>query len=262
MARGFAVCDMSDGSTRVLQLTDTHQLNQPGSALLGIDTRQSLEAVLTRALSEETPDLLLLTGDVAQDPERDVYDRTIRLLESHYDGPWLWTPGNHDLADPMRQARSGAANLPADTASFSVGAWGVFLLDTHTDDQVEGHVSDAAYAALERYLSTSDAAHILVAGHHPMAPVGTPWLDQQRVKNAALVYDCCARSGRVRLYLCGHVHQEHDSVVNGLRLLAAPSTCYQFKPGSRDFALDDRPPGWRWLTLSADGTVATRVERL
>ena len=39
--------------------------------------------------------------------------------------------------------------------------------------------------------------------------------------------------------ISGHVHQESDAVISGIRMLTTPSTCVQFAPGSEDFALDD-----------------------
>jgi Icc protein len=44
--------------------------------------------------------------------------------------------------------------------------------------------------------------------------------------------------------------------------MSTPSTCIQFKPGSKTFALDDLPPGYRRLDLHADGNIDTAVERL
>ena len=41
--------------------------------------------------------------------------------------------------------------------------------------------------------------------------------------------------------------------------MSTPSTCAQFLPRSEFFALDDRPPGLRWLELHADGHIETEV---
>ncbi len=37
--------------------------------------------------------------------------------------------------------------------------------------------------------------------------------------------------------------------------MTTPSTCAQFRPASADFALDAKPPGYRWLTLHEDGSL-------
>jgi Icc protein len=49
---------------------------------------------------------------------------------------------------------------------------------------------------------------------------------------------------------------------DGLRIIATPSTCSQFKPGSDDFAVDDTPPAWRTLALHADGRLDTTLNWL
>jgi Icc protein len=41
--------------------------------------------------------------------------------------------------------------------------------------------------------------------------------------------------------------------------MSSPSTCTQFRPNSDDFALDVRPPGYRWLDLTANGKIQTKV---
>ena len=35
--------------------------------------------------------------------------------------------------------------------------------------------------------------------------------------------------------------------------------CFQFVPGRDDFAIDERPPGYRWLHLYPVGRIDTRV---
>jgi hypothetical protein len=55
------------------------------------------------------------------------------------------------------------------------------------------------------------------------------------------------------------VHQSLDSFVHGVRFMATPATCAQFLPGSADFAIDNRPPGYRMLELMPDGAIQTEV---
>ena len=46
-----------------------------------------------------------------------------------------------------------------------------------------------------------------------------------------------------------------------LPLLGTPSTCFQFRPRSAAFSIDDAAPGHRWLHLFSDGRVGTEVGR-
>jgi len=62
--------------------------------------------------------------------------------------------------------------------------------------------------------------------------------------------------------LFGHVHQEVDATYDGIRFIASPSTCFQFKPHCDEFTLDIRAPGWRYLQLHSDGSINSQVWRL
>jgi Icc protein len=55
------------------------------------------------------------------------------------------------------------------------------------------------------------------------------------------------------------VHQSYDDDYHGIRILATPSTCRQFLPGADEFAVDDKPPAYRRITLTADGTVDSQL---
>ena len=49
---------------------------------------------------------------------------------------------------------------------------------------------------------------------------------------------------------------------NNVRLMSSPSTCIQFLPHSKGFAIDTATPGYRWLELYPDGRIETGVERI
>lgn len=82
------------------------------------------------------------------------------------------------------------------------------------------------------------------------------------LRDGAALLEQLRHHPEVRGLVSGHVHQASDQSLGGLRLLTTPSTCAQFLPGSEDFALDTRPPGWRWLELHADGRIETQVHWL
>ena len=45
----------------------------------------------------------------------------------------------------------------------------------------------------------------------------------------------------------------------GVRLMCTPATSMQFVPRITEFAVDDRPPGYRVIDLHDDGSIATEV---
>jgi Icc protein len=85
------------------------------------------------------------------------------------------------------------------------------------------------------------------------------WLDQVGLQDADQLQTILAKHSQVRGVLWGHVHQELDTTRNGIRYLATPATCSQFLPGSDDFALDNKPPGYRTLELNSNGSITTEV---
>ena len=82
------------------------------------------------------------------------------------------------------------------------------------------------------------------------------------LRNADALFAILDRHPQARAVLWGHIHQEFDQMRGNLRLLASPSTCVQFAPGSEDFQVGNEAPGYRWLRLHADGGLDTGVSRV
>lgn len=240
-------------SPDILQITDTHLFAGAGETLANVDTRASLGAVLDMALAQHTPKLVLVTGDIAQDPHPDSYAALVAQIRSRYSGDILCLPGNHDepeLAPELFQTR---------THRFA--DWELLALDSHVHGEERGELAQEELNRLRLQLTNSEAAHILAAVHHPPLELASP-LDHGRISNGRELLELLAADGRVRAILFGHVHQAVHLEIGDLKLYGSPSTCVQFKPLVRQFALDSRPPGCRWITLSSDGTLVTQVSRL
>ena len=239
---------------RLLQITDVHLRAVAGDTLLGVDTWHSVGAVLDQALAEHRPDALLVTGDVAHDPDPDLYARFHGWLQARFPGPTLVTPGNHDIAGNM-----GAL---LETESLKLPGWQVLPLDSHVDDEPQALVSTKDFAALRAACNTSDNAHMLVATHHPPVEIGCPWLDRDRIQNGHELLEWMAEHGGIRAVVFGHAHQELNLTHRQLSLFGTPSTCIQFEPGSSRFSVDEQKPGYRWLLLGEDGSVRSEVRRV
>jgi Icc protein len=242
---------------RVLHLTDTHILAEPGRLLYGVDsyrrTRDLLE-YLRRNL--EAPDLILHSGDCADTPSPAAYARLKELLSGFGKTPCLMLPGNHD--DP---ALLKAAFPKAVVPHVVRGHWLFVLLDSTRPDSPAGRLGEDELARLEATLARYPDHPALVALHHPPLPVGSPWMDAMILAEdgSACLSAILRRSRNVRLVLCGHAHQEREWMRNRVRFYLTPSTVVQFRPGCEEFALDDRPPACRWLELYPGGSFASRV---
>jgi Icc protein len=238
----------------LLQITDLHLLPAAEARLLGVDTAASLAAVLRAALAERVPDALVATGDLVHEPHGDAYARVHATIAKHYRGPMLWLPGNHDVTDVLTRSRAPLERL-------ELGDWCVIGIDTHVDGSDSGCVSEAELARLRDQLNETRARWIVVAGHHPPLPLGMPWLDPSRIANGADLLALLDADARVKAYVCGHIHQDTAVRHGRIDVLSTPSTCFQFVGRNPRFAVDATPPGFRWLDLGRDGTLATRVGR-
>ncbi|MGA7799929.1 MAG: 3',5'-cyclic-AMP phosphodiesterase [Gammaproteobacteria bacterium] len=243
---------------RILQLTDTHLFADPQGTLHDCNTEDSLRTVLAAARMDASPtDLVLLTGDLTHDGSAQGYRRLGRLVQQTFEVPVWCLPGNHDDGDTLRAA------LDDDSLCCPgggvVGDWQLVLLDSTLPGREGGHLAAAELDRLENVLQARRAPHALVCLHHNPVPMGSRWLDTMTVDNGDALFSVLGRHPQVRVVLWGHVHQPFDTERHHIRLLASPSTCVQFLPGSDSFAVDSRPPGYRRLTLHANGRVETTV---
>lgn len=255
----------SGKSFRLLQLTDCHLGESAGERLAGMDTDESLDRVLDevtqRMAAGEHYDLVLATGDLANHESAAAY----RRLSSKLDGlgtPSAWLPGNHDNYRLMRDT-VGEASVPK---MVVLGNWHIILLDSAVPGSVGGRIGDRQMRALQQQLKFIDPdAHIVVALHHQPIPIGSEWLDFQKVEDGDALLETLAGDDRIKAVIWGHVHQEFETRVvrvASARFMSTPSTCIQFAPQQNNFKLHDNAPGYRWISLGKDGQLETGVERL
>lgn len=249
----------ADSSVLLVQLSDSHLFAEADGKLLGMDTQDSLQRVIERVLQEQPRiDLMLASGDLSQDGSAASYAR-FRQLTEVIPAPARWFPGNHDEVPAMQAACVGSDLLEP---VIDLGNWRIILLDSSIPGAVPGYLADRQLALLERALGEAPERHHLICLHHHPVSIGCRWMDSIGVRNPEALFAVVERFSQVRAMLWGHIHQEFDQLRNGVRLLASPSTCVQFAPGSEEFQVDSTAPGYRWLRLHADGRLETGVSRV
>ncbi|WP_423187717.1 3',5'-cyclic-AMP phosphodiesterase [Alishewanella sp. d11] len=251
---------LDSGQTlQLLQISDTHLSEQADAHLLGINTQQSLQAVLAMMAAEQhDPAAILVTGDLSQDDSLASYCYLQQAL-TRFTCPAFWLNGNHDNAAAMQQV---AANTPALQQVVRSTYWQVILLNSQVEGAVLGYLDAMQLQLLDQALQQRPDLHTLICLHHHPVPMGSAWIDNIGLQNADALTAVIASYPQVRAVLWGHVHQESDRSINGVRYLSSPSTCVQFLPCSADFAVDQLAPGYRWLNLHADGSIDTGVSRV
>jgi Icc protein len=242
---------------RLLHITDTHLHADPGGELRGVNTFQSLQSVLTAALTDpRRPELIVATGDLSQDETSGAYENFRRIV-APFGLPVFCVPGNHDA--PMLMGE------PLNSAPIQLGGvavrppWCLIMLDSFVAGDHGGALSTRALSQLRDSLREHRDLHVLVAVHHHPLPVGSRWLDALGLRNSSAMFDILDDAPNVRAVLSGHVHQEADLQRGSVRYLSTPSTCFQFMPNRERFAIDTQPPGFRWIELQNSGDISTEV---
>jgi Icc protein len=243
----------------LVQLSDSHLFAEADGTLLGMNTRDSLQKVIELVrLQQPRIDLIVASGDISQDGTLESYQQ-FRDLTRQLDASARWIPGNHDEPRIMAEAAVQSALLDP---VVDIGNWRVTLLDSAVPGSVPGYLEDEQLQLLARALSEAPERHHLVCLHHHPVSIGCAWMEPIGLRNPEALFSVLDRFPQVRAVLWGHVHQEIDRERNGVRLIASPSTCIQFEPGSDDFKVGDQAPGYRWLRLLPDGELETGVERV
>ena len=250
---------LSDGADTLslLQVTDTHLTGTAEGCLLGMNTGRSAQAVINAALVDQKADCILVTGDIAADGQAEAYGQLQTLLGDAV--PSLWLPGNHD--NVTLQKDEYASHMKR---RLRARHWDVVMLETQVEGEVGGVLSATELEALNCAVDEAQESNkaLLIATHHPLRRLESAWLDEQSVKNASEALEIIRPIADRSALISGHVHQESDAVVSGVRMMTTPSTCVQFAPRSQDFVLDSKDPGYRRLVLHPSARIETQVLRI
>lgn len=244
-----------DGTLTIIQITDTHLFAEPGQCLHGVDTRASF-ARIAAIINDERPDLLLATGDLAQDESAAAYKHFGEVLRQ-IEAPVFALPGNHDDLANMRAGFAGTGVRLE--GNCDLDGWRIVLLNSAVPGKTAGRLDDAELERLDRVLAGFNGAGALLCLHHPPIAIGSRWLDTIGLENAASLFAVIDRHPSVKAVLAGHVHHATEMRRGEVAYFTAPSTAIQYLPGSPPPDVDDMPPGYRRLTLHPDGRLETAV---
>jgi len=248
-------------SIKLLQFSDTHLFADGDGRMKGVKTAVTLEAVVDLAKSvEHEVDYVLVTGDISQDCTPASYELAAEIF-SRLGRPAYTLPGNHDEDIPLKQSPLMSGLFNAEN-HFLAGDWIVILLDSVIHGMIAGRLSHDELVRLDNLLKKHADKHALVCLHHNPVNMRPDREDPVMLKNPDDFFAVIDSHANVRAVIWGHVHQEHFEERRGVRLMACPSTCIQFKPTSTGVTIDEQTPGYRRIVLNADGSVTTKVMRL
>ncbi|KIZ39236.1 MULTISPECIES: phosphodiesterase [Rhodopseudomonas] len=208
----------------IAQISDLH-IKPPGQLAYG---RVDTAAALTRCVAAlndfaPRPDLVVISGDLADTPSAAEYDHLKQLL-APLQIPWLGIPGNHDSRALMRAAfpQAGYPEAGALNQIRAVGELDIVLLDSSVHGQPHGELDAATLQWLDRTLAASQRPALLFL-HHPPFRTGIWHMDRQDLLNAAALREVVTWHPRVRLVAAGHVHRAVLTVFAGAAATICPA---------------------------------------
>jgi Icc protein len=243
-------------SLRIIQITDCHLPADPAQHYRGINAHQNLKDLIKKVATDK-PDLLLLTGDLSEDASRASY-AALKTCFNTLDIPVLALPGNHDDFEMVLQTFPGS---PVDEAVVTThGEWQIIRLNSCLAGKPEGRLSTTVLQQLREILAADPWRPRLIALHHQPVPAESPWIDKYRLFEPQAFMQIVAQSPAVKAVVWGHIHQVHETTMNGVALMGSPSSAINSEPGMETFtASSSLGPACRWLELYSDGKIESGI---
>ena len=194
----------------IAQISDLH-IKRPGVLAYGeVDTAAALtRCVATLNAFRPRPELVVISGDLADTPVAEEYEHLNRLLAPLEIG-FAAVPGNHDSRELMRAAlpKGGYAQSSGALNSLhAIGPLDLVLLDSSVPGKPHGELEAPTLAWLDATLALSSTRPALIFLHHPPFVTGIHHMDVQNLRNAGALANVLRRHPRARLVAAGHVHR-------------------------------------------------------
>ncbi|MEV7032674.1 metallophosphoesterase [Streptomyces sp. NPDC093272] len=223
---------------RILHLSDTH-LNRTGTPdRRGVDATASLRLMLDELSGLSGFDVVVVTGDLADDGAAEAY-ATLRTLVGRYardrDIPVLCTTGNHDERAAFAEVL-GSGHLDADgtdraeqvfgagelAAVSTVGGWRFVTLDSLVPGKVYGRLGASQLDWLREVLRTPAEHGTVLAFHHPPFALGLSVTQPAFGLRDPGDLAAAIRGADVRMILNGHYHLQLFGLLESVPVWVTP----------------------------------------
>jgi len=246
----------------IVQITDLHITRDIGNIKNNCKPYLTLSNTL-KHIKEHYPQVkdIVITGDLSNDYSQESYV-VIKDLLKIYAFDIFILPGNHDSLDCIQAiCYNQISTKSIDLRPFNILTYN---FDTHVPGKINGHLKRTQIDELKNKLnSNASIDKIIIFTHHPVAKINSKWIDKHICENSdELLELMLSHDNKEFKIFSGHVHQEFDYKKNNIEFFTTPSTCYQFKKQSEDFALEDNLSyGYRVIELH-DNNIKTKVIRI
>jgi 3',5'-cyclic AMP phosphodiesterase CpdA len=238
------------------QISDLHVMPRGELAMGRVDTAGMLrEAIAHLNRLDPRPDVVLITGDLADKGQPAAYDH-LREILADLRMPWYVIPGNHDRIDAFREAFADQPYLPPSGPYIHYAIETLPLRLVAVDSVVQGRtrglLSDDRLDWLDRTLAQRRDAPTLVMMHHAPFAADLKHVDEVGLEGIPALEAVIARHPQVERVLCGHVHRSTQARFGGTIVSSCPSTAHQAALDLRHDGIDSwtlEPPGFqlhRW----------------
>jgi len=216
----------------IAQISDPHISRPEGQIERYFHTSDHLARAVAHLIAlDPRPDVVLLTGDIADHGALEEYERARELL-TPLTMPVYVIPGNHDDRDALRRAFADHGYLPRDGEfiQYTIDHWPIRLvaLDTLVPKADIGRLCGERLAWLERQLAAAPSAPTVILMHHPPFASGLHVMDAtmglEGVDELAAIV---RRHPQVERVLCGHLHRPIVRRFAGTVASTCPSTAHQ-----------------------------------
>jgi Icc protein len=248
---------------RILHLSDTH-LTASGLDEDGVDARGSLAGLLHDIRHVSGVDLVVVSGDVADDGSAAGYEDARQQIGA-YAGergiPVVFATGNHDNREHFAEVL-GSGHLDVDGSDngrlFSAekraavsdrNGLRVITLDSLVPGAAHGEIGADQLAWLRRTLSEPAPLGSVVLFHHPPVTLDIGFHQGIALQDPAELGEVIAGSD-VHVILCGHFHHQLMGTLAGIPVLVAPGVVTR---------LDLTAPGHLMRGLHGAGAVVVDI---
>jgi Icc protein len=227
------------GWMRILHLSDTHIRQTDGLNPVGVDPRASLRRILDDCHEVRHLDVILVTGDVADDGSRAAYEHARDVIVEFARSrqvPALFAMGNHDerqaFTDILGNGHFDAAGGEPDPASALPGSdervavslisgYRIVTLDSSVPGKVYGWLGREQLDWLRAILAEPAPNGTVLAFHHPPIALDVQVQQLLGLSNGTDLAEAI-RGTDVQLVLCGHFHLQLSGYLAGVPVWVTP----------------------------------------
>ena len=155
---------------------------------------------LIKKLDEESPDVVVITGDITDDGYIHEYDIAMEFI-SQIEGEKLVVPGNHDARNKGYEIFEEVFGTRYPL--YRKGDVVILGMDSSEPDIDEGHIGRENYHRIEENMR--EGAIKIIALHHHIIPIPGTGRERNILIDAGDILHLCIKNG-VNVILSGHKH--------------------------------------------------------